>query len=158
MRIDEAVYLAAPKVKDAAMPTRRAFLIAGCTFSLGTAVGGACGYSLGAAAAPSTPTVEDELKPSGDVELDELRRLAIKAPLEELVQKRRVFLESLTIDYRTDAILWRGVERLTTKLLEDESFPDRRIFAKFLAQTIEYSDGDRRTRYADFEKQLRAIR
>lgn len=157
MRIDEAVYLAAPKVKDAAMPTRRAFLIAGCTFSLGTAVGGACGYSLGAAATPSTPTVEDELKPSGDVELDELRRLAIKAPLEELVQKRQIFMVSLW-EYKTDDILWRGVDRLCNAVLQDTGFPDRRIFAAILRQTFQKASPDRRAKYAEIEQSLRAVR
>jgi hypothetical protein len=42
MRLDP-IYLVAPKPNPPSMPTRRAFLVAGATFTLGAAVGGACG-------------------------------------------------------------------------------------------------------------------
>jgi len=157
MRLD-AVFVTAPKAKDPAMPTRRAFLLAGCTFTLGTAVGGACGYSLGSTAMPvATPRPEEDLPSSGDVELDELRRLAVKAPIAELVEKRQIFMVSLW-EYKTDDILWKGVDRLSDAVLRDPSFPDRRIFAAILIQTFQKAAPDRRSKYVEVERSLRTVR
>jgi hypothetical protein len=53
MRLDEAAFvLARPKVPS--MPTRRAFVRAGCTFAAGLTVGGA-GDSCGQARRPRSP-------------------------------------------------------------------------------------------------------
>jgi len=123
------------------MPTRRAFLVAGATFSFGVAIGGACGYSVGAArAAAAAPAGEPELEPSGDLELDELRRLAVKAPIEELIERRLVFLNSLSKDYPRDRTLWQGARRLAEAILGGSQFSQRRLFARFLAQVIEQGE------------------
>ncbi len=156
MKLDP-VYLVAPSSAPS-MPTRRAFLIAGTTFTLGTAVGGACGYSIGAARSTDAAPAEQDLPPSGDVELDELRRLAVKAPIEELVEKRNNFLASLSRDYRNDEVLWRGVERLTARVIADNSFPQRRVSALFLAQVIQFAEPRFHEKYASVEKELRTIR
>lgn len=141
----EPVYLVAKK-RVPSMPTRRAFLFAGGTFVLGTSLGGACGYAMGVGAAeasakPSDAALADEeLKPSGDVELDELRRLAVKAPIEELVERRVMFVAAATRVYRRDSIVWKGVGRLCDALLTTPTITDRRMWAHFLAQEIELSE------------------
>ncbi len=143
----EPVYLVAPK-RVPSMPTRRAFLIAGGTFVLGGGLGGACGYAMGAGvpvdanakASDGGAPGDGELKPSGDVELDELRRLAVKAPIEELLERRQVFVELVRRSYRKDPVLWRGMHRLATALVRDSSIPQRRVFARVMAQVIEQAD------------------
>jgi len=125
MRLD-AVFLVAPKPKPPSIPTRRAFLIAGGMFATGAVLGGACGYSIGAAAGSgpaAAPGAEPDLVPSGDVELDELRRLAVKAPIEELVERGLLFLSMRVESYKTDAVLWRGVDRLSLAMVENASLP-----------------------------------
>lgn len=140
MKLDP-IFVVAPPSSPRSMPTRRAFLIAGSTFTLGTAVGGACGYSIAAAASGSNgAAIEESLEPSGDFELDELRRLAVKAPIEELLEKRLVFVNSLTKDYPMDRVLWRGVDRLSAAVLGGQAITDRRLFCRFLAQVIEQGD------------------
>lgn len=136
MQLDP-IYLLAPKPNPPSIPTRRAFLFAASTFALGSAVGGACGYTI---ASRPGPEPDAELEPSGDVELDELRRLAVKAPIAELVERRLVFLNSLSKDYRKDEVLWRGVERLCNAVLNDYPISDRRLFSRFMAQVIEQGD------------------
>lgn len=133
MRFDQACFVA-PKPKVPSIPTRRAFLIAGGLFTVGTALGGACGYSAGYQAGatdasgtlpPEKPTTPEEivLKPSGDIELDELRRLAVKAPLDDLFAKAPLFL-SLRLDYQKDEILWLGIARIATEIVNN---PQRRV-------------------------------
>jgi hypothetical protein len=139
MKLDP-VMLVAPTRDRASMPTRRAFLIAGGTFVLGSGFGGACGFAMGRGSVAAAPA--EELAPSGDVELDELRRLAVKAPIEELIERRMVFVELLRRSYRRDLVLWRGMKRLVDALLGDPRFPDRRIFSRVLAQVIEQADRD----------------
>lgn len=138
MKLDP-VFLVAPQPNPPTMPTRRAFLIAGSTFTLGTAVGGACGYSI--AAKPDPVAAGDvALEPTNDVELDELRRLAVKAPIAELIEKRLVFLNSLTKSYPKDEVLWKGASRLADAVLGNRPISDRRLFSRFLAQVIEQGD------------------
>jgi hypothetical protein len=76
---------------------------------------------------------------SGDAELDELRQVAA-APIGELIEHRLIFLVRISEDYRGDVALWRGVERLCDAVLGGEPIPDRRLFARFLAQVIERAD------------------
>lgn len=159
MRFDAAVYLVPPDPTPPSMPTRRAFLIAGVTFAFGAAAGGACGYSIGAAGAVDAAVADDrELEPSGDADLDELRRLAVKAPIEELIEKRLVFLSCVAQDYRRDGVLWSGVERLCDSVRADIGFPDRRVSARLLAQTIELADPEFRTKYLSVASELRSLR
>jgi hypothetical protein len=138
----EPVYVVAQQRTQPSMPTRRAFLLAGATFTLGAAAGGACGYSLGAAGGQpeSARPGEEELPPSGDRELDELRRLAVRAPLAELIEKRLDFTFQTLRYYARDPVLWRGVGRLCDATLGEEPVPNRRVFAKALVQMIEKAD------------------
>ena len=135
----EPVYLVAPPPVSPTQTSRRAFLLAGGAFVFGSALGGACGYSLGASAGGggAGDVVEAELKPSGDVELDELRRLAVKAPIEELVDRKLKFLDGVTKGYPLDAICWRGVERLADEYIGNPRIADRRAIGRWLAQVIE---------------------
>ncbi len=92
------------------MPTRRAFLLAGSTFVVGACVGGAAVHAMHA---PAT----EEQAPTGNAELDELRRLAVKAPIDELLRKGPPFMMALTTTYPGDAILWRGVGRMSDAMV-----------------------------------------
>lgn len=72
-----------------------------------------------------------------DADLAELRRLAVDAPLGELLQHRLLFMFRLGNEYHMDPVLWSGVERLCDAVLAGEPIADRRLFARLLAQTIE---------------------
>ncbi len=87
---------------------------------------------------PAT-TASDRRASTGDAELDDLHQLA-GGPMDELIRHRLVFLVSLCEHYRSDVVLWRGVERLCNAVMEGESIPDRRLFARVLAQVIERAD------------------
>jgi hypothetical protein len=101
---------------------------------------------------------DEELKPSGDFELDELRRLAVKAPIEELIQHRKTFMLFLGRTYRRDTVLWKGVERLAQYLLNNPTYAERRIAAATLAQVIERGDPDRNQLVLHYVSELRKIR
>jgi len=138
----EPVLLVAPRAKPQPMTSRRAFLVAGGMFTAGTVLGGACGYTIGVAVggaggggAAAAGAGEDELK-TGDAELDELRRLAVKAPIEELVRLGVAFCRKRDISYPSDAILWRGIDRLARHLVQDPSAVDRSLLLVVCA-TIE---------------------
>jgi hypothetical protein len=115
----EPVYLVGPKKKQPSMPSRRAFLMAGGALCFGTVFGGACGYALGSARAEAA---SEELAPSGDADLDELRRLAVKAPLEELVRHAVPFLSERALRYHGDKTLWVGLGRIARAVVAQ---PDR---------------------------------
>jgi hypothetical protein len=133
MRLDEAVFvLARPKAPS--MPTRRAFVIAGCTFAAGMVVGGACGYSAGVAA--DGERAGETLPPTSDPDLHELRRLAVVAPIDELIAHRGVFISLISDTYRSDAILWRGIDRLCEAVLRG-TVQNRRLLALALCGVIE---------------------
>jgi hypothetical protein len=149
MRIDP-VFLVAPPPPVPSMPTRRAFVIASSTFLAGAAVGGACGYSAGAAnAATANPanaqavdaSAEQELPKSGDHELDQLRWLAVKAPLDELFAKAPVFLSTRVSTYKNDEILWKGVERMTREIVDN---PGRAVDQMHIAVIIGQIEGTAR--------------
>lgn len=130
----EPVYLVAPRPKPPSMPTRRAFLFMGVAFAGGSIVGAACGYSIGSASG------SDELPLTGDPDLDEWRRLAVKAPLKELVRLRHEFMVALDRDYPEDAVLWQGLNRLAAAVATDAAFPDRRRAALFVLRLAEARD------------------
>jgi hypothetical protein len=112
MRI-EPVYLVSPPARASQPPTRRAFLLAGAAFAGGTLVGGACGYTVGVQlAAPAE-------KP--DIRLKELRRLAVDAPIEELVANYAEWFGWFEDDYQGDPILWLGIDRLAKWSIENPS-------------------------------------
>jgi hypothetical protein len=164
MRLDP-VFVLAPTKKPPAMPTRRAFLLAGGMFFVGAGVGGACGYAAGvspgaAGAGGGAPADggEDELKSSGDANLDDLRKLAVQAPIEKLIELRQMFLVSAGLDYPHDPILLKGMERLGNALLKDSSFPDRRLTARTIAQAIEAAPQELRSKYVRLAESLREVR
>lgn len=144
--------VSAPVPAPSTVPTRRVFLLAGITFAVGTAAGGWSGYAIGAAAG------DGELEPTGDADLDELRRLAVKAPIEELLAKRLVFLVNMSRHYRDDRILWRGFDRLVDVALHGGGVPDDRLFGRILAQTIELGDPDFRTPRLPLAPALRKVK
>jgi hypothetical protein len=165
MRLDP-VFLVEPKPPAPSMPTRRAFLFAGSTFAVGISIGGACGYAMGAAGRSDGPSgtgskasdQDPPLAASGDVELDELRRLATKAPIEELAQHRVAFIREFSRRYRNDQTLWKGVERLCDEVIRRPDFPDRRIAATVLAQTIELGESGLQQRLASKVPLLRTLK
>jgi hypothetical protein len=132
----EPVFLVAPRHQPAW--TRRGFLLAGVSFAGGASLGSACGFAVGArqSAAASPVTAE----PTGDAELDQLRRLAASGSDAELVQHRLLFVASTFSHYATDPTLWHGVTRLADLAVGDASFPDRAMFARALAGVIERAD------------------
>jgi hypothetical protein len=137
------------------MPNRRAFLLAGSTFVFG----GACGYALGSAGGSSNAAEETRLPPaSGNAELDELRRLAVQAPIAELVAQHLAFMELLMDKYRDDAHLWRGVDRMVNHVLNTPTLAQRHIVAQLLAQSIEMALPTRQVPFRDRMKALRQIR
>jgi hypothetical protein len=134
MRIDP-VYVVSPIPPPPSIPTRRAFLMMSGAFVAGSAIGGACGYSMGVgrgqaaeASAPTSPTAaaggDVELKTTGDAELDYWRRLAVQAPLDELFEKALPFLTARVATYRMDEVLWRGVARMASEITEN---PTRQV-------------------------------
>lgn len=147
MRIDP-VFLVAPKPVAPSMPTRRAFLLAGSTFAVGVSFGGACGYAVGAGKSGEGGGEESSgngegdkpLPSSGNVELDELRRLAVQAPMRELNEFRVGFLREFSNHYRNDQVLWRGVERLCKEVIARTDYPNRKTAATLLAQVIELGE------------------
>jgi len=136
MRLDP-VLLAAPSGPPALVPTRRAFMLGGTLFAAGLSLGGACGYAIGSRRTEGGEEVEVS---TGDADLDELRRLAVKAPIEELVKHRLVFVNATFADYPKDATLWKGIGRLAEFVLSDFAMDDRRKFAAALAGVIEQAD------------------
>lgn len=121
------------------MPTRRAFVLGGAMFATGLSLGGACGYAIGSRRVEGGSGDEVEVS-SGDADLDELRRLAVKAPIEELVKHRLVFVNATFADYPKDATLWKGIGRLAEFVLSDSAMDDKRKFAIALAGVIEQAD------------------
>ena len=110
-------------------------------FATGLSLGGACGYAIGSRRAEEPGELkEEEQASSGDADLDELRRLAVKAPIEELVKHRLVFVNATFADYPKDATLWKGINRLAEFVLSDSAMDDKRKFANALAGVIEQAD------------------
>lgn len=163
MRLD-AVYVLAPKPKPPSMPTRRAFLMAGVAFIAGTSLGGACGYAMGSqqaggvVAGPEEKPKDEPLVSSGNAELDELRRLAVKAPIEELMGRAEWFFERLHEDYARDDMLWTGVGRICEAITQGFEMANRRVFARLLAQFIEKGHPEVAAPFMHHVQNLRAIK
>jgi len=158
MRLDGAVFVRpAPKVPS--MPTRRAFVIAGCTFAAGIAVGGACGYSAGVAvgAGSGRDPASDEIPKSGDAELDEFRRVA-KGPLDELMAVHLPFVNHARSAYADDPVMWQGVGRIVDALIAGHPVENRRASARWIAQVIEQSKVEHAKPLLSSVQRLRNIR
>lgn len=131
----EPVFLVPPRA-DAAALTRRGFLLAGATFACGASLGSACGFAVGSRA--TLPP--DALAPTGDVELDQLRALAVEGSDAQLTQQRLLFVASTFSHYSRDGVLWHGIARLCDLVVGAPAFPDRAQFARALAGVIERAD------------------
>lgn len=134
MRIDP-VYLVAPKPSPTPPPTRRAFLAIGTTFGIGSLVGGACGYSVGThrdasdpptAAITPPPSVADPeaVPPTNDATLLALRRMAVEAPIADLVANWNPWFMEFSFDYTKDPVLWRGMDRLAQWAIDNLATAD----------------------------------
>lgn len=125
----EPVYIPGPETPTAPVPapTRRAFLAGGGLFALGTLVGGACGYTVGATAGRTAAGEGDARPSSGDARLDALRRLAVDAPIEELVSKWNPWFGQFDFEYRTDPVLWKGMDRLAAWSAENLDSADHEL-------------------------------
>jgi hypothetical protein len=168
MKID-AYYVLAPLPKSPAPPpsSRRAFLMGSSLFLAGAAVGSACGYTVGAAGhgeagsggaangAGAAAPGDGELTPSGDVELDQLRWLAAKAPLDELFSKAMFLLHSRAGAYPQDAILWRGVDRLTAEIVAN---PRRDIDESLLVVLVAQIEGTARPESPSLRERVPALK
>lgn len=137
--------------------TRRAFLIAGATFAVGAAFGGGLGHRIATATAGATERDEPDPLDTDDPELRELRRLAVEAPLAELVERRLIYVHLLTKSYWEDPILWRGVRRLIDATLGGHQMEQRRLFARFLAQVLEGTHNRHARALLPFAPELRAV-
>ena len=102
----------------------------------------AVGYSMTAATpvGAADAAAEQPLVPTGDADLDELRRLAVKAPIDELMNVAVAFVGNLHDLYPNDKVLWGGIDRICGALIAGHSVPDRRPLAGFIAQLIEKGD------------------
>jgi hypothetical protein len=72
--------------------------------------------------------------------LDELRRLAISAPITELMDRHMVYLDRMTATYPRDEILWSGAKRICDEVLNNSNLDSRRSIAGWLATVIERGD------------------
>jgi hypothetical protein len=152
------VYLLAPKPEPPTVPSRRAFMIAGGTFLAGAALGGACGYAAGSSAVKSDPDNPSTPASSGNAELDELRRLALKAPIEELTERWLFFIDVFATDYRNDEYLPAGIERLAKHVTTNPGVPQRLALAQSLVQAIELGEKSLRERAGHLIPELRKVR
>ncbi|MFK7742292.1 MAG: hypothetical protein AB8H80_18405 [Planctomycetota bacterium] len=173
MRLDP-IFLVAPAPKPPQMIRRRAFMLAGVAFAFGAAAGGACGYGLGvrrsdagandgekdAGQPKNTPKTSGSTMPesTGNAELDELRRLAVVAPIEELFTRWRPFLDLLSTRYFDDPVLWGGAKRLGEYLITSEPHADRRLASRWLTQVIEQSSTELASDLQSLIPGLRSVR
>lgn len=153
----EPVYLLAPKPKQPSVPTRRAFLIAGGTFFAGIGLGGACGYAAGSARSDED-TPSNALTPTGDADLDELRRLAVEAPIEELTGQWFPFLTLLHDTYQRDEFLWQGAKRICDEAINNQSLVDRSKIARWSITVITSGDPKLTASLRPLLNELRQVR
>ena len=144
----EPVNQLAPQPAAPSIPTRRVFVFAGGAFVLGAALGGAGGYSTavrrgdGDADGGATHSGMALPEPSGDADLDELRRLALVAPIEELAKDWLYFLDVFAMEYRNDRYLPQGVIRLADydmDVYRGFSMPTQSALSDYMSQDREFS-------------------
>jgi len=147
--------LPAPKVAS-----RRGFLALASSFAAGALIGGACGYSIGTSNAPASGAAATggDLPSSGDVELDELRWLAVKAPIEKLVEKNALIIMRLYRDYPNELYLWQGIDRLCRTVLAGERPKDQFLIASQLVPLIERRHPPAALKLEKYLPALRAIK
>ena len=96
--------------------------------------------------------------PSGDAELDELRRLAVVAPIDELFENRLYFGDLYSTSYRHDNYLATGIERMAKHVLTTTRLERRRHLGNFVAQFIEYGEDSLKQRLGHYVHALRVVR
>jgi hypothetical protein len=113
---------------------RCAWLLIGVAFACGTVLGTAGTRVFGRSASTSAHSTFPRI--------EELRQLAVTAPISDLLDKQMEFLLMVARTYRRDEVLWHGVARLSHELLANDQIPDRRLIAHLLAQIIEDGEPD----------------
>ncbi len=155
----EPVYLVAPKPKPPSMPTRRALLGMGVALLAGGGIGSAFGYALGRRQRDAAADLPGEIDtPSGDPEVDELRRLAVQAPIEELMAQAGPFLVMLGQRQAMDVVAWRGVDRIAEQLLGRPDLPQRGMLVRFTKQLIDRRQAASPDYHSPWAAGLRAIK
>lgn len=89
--------------------------------------------------------------------LDEVHRLATSAPIDELIHRRLDYVNRVLETYPRDAIAWQGVGRLADATLATPDIPNRRVFARWLAQVIANADPGLTRTFVDRVPALRAL-
>jgi hypothetical protein len=139
--------------------SRRGFVGVAASFVAGGVLGVAGGYStarwVAGAPVPVSRPPDEELPSTGNDELDELRWLAVKAPIEELASKNALLFVQLDRKYRTDPVLWRGVARLCGEALGNEGSPHRRMIALQAVVAIEHDHPPAELRLEELLPRLR---
>lgn len=133
-------------------PSRRSFLAAGLAFACGGALGSTSGF---VAAQWSSAGAKSGAR---DEELERLRRLAVLAPVDELLDEGWTFLARLGCDYREDPDLWRGFERLAARITEPGADPRYRELAMFAREVLSRSSASAdatRARWASLLEEVR---
>lgn len=94
------------------------------------------GKSIALRDSSTVPARSDALLPSGDAELDELRRLALIAPINELADKWIYFLDVFSVSYRHDPYIPVGVDRLIDFIAANPGCDDRYLKSIVLIDII----------------------
>lgn len=127
----QPVYLVAPMPAPKSMPTRRAWLLATGAFAVGAVAGSACQSWLGGDDAAPAP--EPEPEPAAQAALDPMQEWLRKVcddgtGIEELIRHRLSLYMQLP-KWRDDPLLWHGIDRLASVVLETAELADRRRLA-----------------------------
>jgi len=159
VRLDP-IFVLAPRPKPPSMSTRRAFVGMGIAFVTGGVIGSACGYAAGRAgqAKPVDASTTEELQPTGNADLDEVRRLAVKAPIEELMRVAETFLATVSLQYARDEVAWQGVVRIAAYVVEHPEAANRARIAKVTLQVAERAPSIRQDDYAVWIPRLKGIK
>lgn len=127
----DPVFLLEPVPAPKMVPTRRAFLLAGVAGIAGIGVGFGSGFWAGRSQAGSASEVPIE----AERRIAWARSLAEQAPVSELLDNLPGFLGVVHEAYeygKDDAILWQGVQRAASALIENESVEQRGAKARAL--------------------------
>jgi hypothetical protein len=127
MKLDP-VFLVHPAARIEAPTSRRAFLIFTAVFAGGTAIGTACGFTVGGSRIGG---------PDQNEVLAWLRQLAAPTtPISSLMANSRMFLLQMQSQRVDDPAIWLGVDRIVEETLHNEPTPERSLRAKLLVQFI----------------------
>lgn len=122
--------VAVPAQSFSSTSGRRGKLLGVClAFAAGGVFGAVSGFFVGRAGEAKAEGVDEELA--------QLRWLATEASADELVAKAWNFLLQVNCSYRTDDVLWRGIDRLVHSLPERRSEKEICRIARFAEQVIQ---------------------